>query len=712
MSAIKGSGELFVSWLVGDVGGPAPEVDVVSGGSAIAQALRTRLGRENDVVDEIFGRLAGGEVAESLIKHVLAECLASIQESLPELLLFSLKPLGDHDRLIYLVLSLAPNTVRSFSEDEIGYLATACVYDPLLLRHLLTWVSPQPSNTKDRAQSSSIAVSRWTQLARRYRKLFSKEEQILGCLDGRSFDWSSEVGNDLACRLIADVDLKDLIEVHWPNDFWTRFHLLVPLAELSPALARTAAENRLVIEDFLRIASGIKISFPDLSNPREPSTSIFVERVQLLAMSVIDCEALKVGWAAGHDLHVSGLPRTVHAVAQVLRKNPREVEGTRTCGIALLWADFQQLVEYQRGRWNNQNEIRGVLARLSSHLKSFPDAWMVSAREILIHANTLGSQIVDLLVLGAAWYVPLCETLEEIAGSDRDRAVCDRAQGLLARMAGSGTPNDDVRRWLVDSAARAFDGTPLFPNPLTSLAQTWLGSTDLDATLPTSIRQAMTRFSGFANDQGGVAVEEHITGVLLTELEVAFRGASLSLTAVGRSRLVRTISVSHRPSHKTTEEPRWGCDVALLLNADIRPNVRIELAELVQVKKSQAFAAKKSTALHEKWRIDIPQLVALLDRSQSAGYWLVLSTGEVVCLTARWIHALARGRDALGHRTVTIGYNEVRHAAVPMEQFLSELFIGMWIGSVDESTVAFARGDDANVRPRHIFEVSVIADQE
>jgi hypothetical protein len=57
----------------------------------------------------------------------------------------------------------------------------------------------------------------------------------------------------------------------------------------------------------------------------------------------------------------------------------------------------------------------------------------------------------------------------------------------------------------------------------------------------------------------------------------------------------------------------------------------------------------------------------------------------------------------LSQGSVTIGYNDVRHTAVPIEQFLPELVLGAWLGSLDEKTLRFASGDDSNVTPRHIF---------
>jgi hypothetical protein len=202
-------------------------------------------------------------------------------------------------------------------------------------------------------------------------------------------------------------------------------------------------------------------------------------------------------------------------------------------------------------------------------------------------------------------------------------------------------PGDELQRWLVDRAARSFDGVPLFPHPLTPLTKTWLGSTEVEGTLSRSLRQAMVRFGDLAKTQGA-AQEEHLTGALLVELEVAFRNTSMRLESGPSPRLARIISVSQRPVLKA-EEKRWGCDIALLLKADLQPSVVLRLAELVQVKKSEAFAAPSSPSPDEKWRIDVPQLVTLLEMSESSSYWLILSTGELLCVTARWLHGLAQG---------------------------------------------------------------------
>jgi hypothetical protein len=59
-----------------------------------------------------------------------------------------------------------------------------------------------------------------------------------------------------------------------------------------------------------------------------------------------------------------------------------------------------------------------------------------------------------------------------------------------------------------------------------------------------------------------------------------------------------------------------------------------------------------------------------------------------------------------------VGINDVRHHAVPIEQFLPELFLGTWLGTHDESALEFARGEGGAVIPRHIFKISISADRD
>jgi len=698
----------FVAWLAGGEDWLASGIEVSSLRPAVvARAFGERLQEDPSALTLMLERLATVSNAESLLEAVLSQWWEKIRDSLPA---FPCEPdsryLAPDSLLVYLLLSLAPNLIHRFTSDDLTFLRDACVYDTNLLRHLLTWASAQPPDNRggwhfeDRPPPNSI----WAFEAQEVQLIFAARHESVGNSDfWWRFDWASDEGIALARRMIGSVDLAELLRVHGPDFFEGRLDLLVELATLDRSIARRAAADPAVIREFLEVAT------PKTLYPGRPLLGLdprIVTVVLLLPIEQLESHLLTAGWAIGAALHAQRLPRSVDSVAQLFETSEEKVSGSSLCGVALLWADLRQLVEYEHeDSRKHQDQIRGVLARLSEHLNSRPDAWAVSTPEMLRQAEMLGPNAIDLLTLAAVHYPAVRRALEEVSDRGSDNGIRDRARGLLARVAGIPMPGDDLRRWLADSAARAFDGVPLFPHPLTPLTNTWLGSTEVEGTLSRSLRQAMVRFGDVARTQGA-AQEEHLTGALLVELEVAFRDTSLRLESGGSPRLARIISVSQRPVPKA-EEKRWGCDIALLLNADIRPSVLLRFAELVQVKKSEAFAMKSSSP-DEKWRIDVPQLTTLLEMSESSSYWLILSTGELLCVTARWLHGLVRGRDALSQGSVTVGYNDVRHTAVPIEQFLPELFLGTWMGSLDEKTLKFANGDDSNVRPRYIFEISIV----
>jgi hypothetical protein len=511
--------------------------------------------------------------------------------------------------------------------------------------------------------------------------------------------------------MVGSLDLKQLLHAHGLKFFDTHVEILIELAKLDRDIARNAAAdpfvNRFVDAEFLEAADQTRLPLDSRLIDLNPKVAAVLP---LLRIEDLKRHLLMAGWAIGAVLHLQALAPTVASVGQLIDRAVEEISGTGLDGVALLWADLRQLIQYQhKDSWKHRDQIRGVLARLSEHVNSWPDAWALSAPEMLRQADTLGTDATDLLAVAAAQHAVVRQALQDVADRDSDPAIRDRAHGLVARVAGVSMPGDELQRWLVDRAARSFDGVPLFPHPLTPLTKTWLGSTEVEGTLSRSLRQAMVRFGDLAKTQGA-AQEEHLTGALLVELEVAFRNTSMRLESGPSPRLARIISVSQRPVLKA-EEKRWGCDIALLLKADLQPSVVLRLAELVQVKKSEAFAAPSSPSPDEKWRIDVPQLVTLLEMSESSSYWLILSTGELLCVTARWLHGLAQGRDALGQGSVTVGYNDVRHTAIPIEQFLPELFLGTWLGSPDEETLRFASGDDGNVAPRHIFEITVAVER-
>lgn len=69
-------------------------------------------------------------------------------------------------------------------------------------------------------------------------------------------------------------------------------------------------------------------------------------------------------------------------------------------------------------------------------------------------------------------------------------------------------------------------------------------------------------------------------------------------------------------------------------------------------------------------------------------------------------------KQVLSSELITFGYNELRHAAVPIGQYILEIFLGTWVGSIDAETVSFAKGENRRLTPRYIFEVSITAGED
>jgi hypothetical protein len=700
----------FTDWLTGDEEGPPPEIDAPLQAHLIAETLERRLGQKSRKWIWVIERVVICSGAEVLLESILSENWEAIRDSFP------VGPIMPDERqrnfygsyvprnLTYAVFSLIPNStthLRSLGAEELGYLEGACRSDWHLLRHLLTWASEQRENRPGE-------ISIWQPVAKQVLKAIPNYSSFpfREISDVLSFSWEDPAGVSMARRMITDVPLDQLAEVG-SKLCYTRLRFFAELSAVSVTHSQLLGADSDFVDELVEEVPQADFTLARTSTGLSPD---YYVSLPLISWANLARHSLAFGWIVGSRLQADNLQRNPGAVAGVLQKGLSEVEGTKLCGVALLWADLRQLAEYEHEAWKHREKILGVYSRLSNHLASWPGAWAESAREILRHMDALGTNGSDLLALATVQHVAVRNVLQKLAEGDPEGAIRDSAAGVLARALGVPTPSEDLRRWLADSAARIFDGAPLFPRPLTPLAKTWLGSIEVEETLVRSLRHSMDQFRTWVISQGA-ATEELVTGALLRELESGFRNTSLRLESAGLMSLARAISVSQRPVSKT-EEKKWGCDIALVLSVDIPQTVFLRQAELVQVKKSEAFARKTSSYPAEKWRIDVLQLNTLLKMSQSANYWLIASSGEILCVTGRWIRGLIEGRGGSAHGRVTIGYSELRHMAISIEQFLPEIFVGTWVGSNDEETLRFASGAGSSINPRHIFEISITASQD
>jgi hypothetical protein len=58
-------------------------------------------------------------------------------------------------------------------------------------------------------------------------------------------------------------------------------------------------------------------------------------------------------------------------------------------------------------------------------------------------------------------------------------------------------------------------------------------------------------------------------------------------------------------------------------------------------------------------------------------------------------------------KSFTVRFNDVRSAAIPVDQFLTELFVGAWIGNAQPNALKIGRGEVQGLIPRNLVEVRV-----
>lgn len=379
-----------------------------------------------------------------------------------------------------------------------------------------------------------------------------------------------------------------------------------------------------------------------------------------------------------------------------------------------LWAALRTLAKYQANSWSHKTELVGLRAKVASLAASKPDVWAQALSWILVRSSDLGDVALAVTLELALTSAEVSIALDN-ASNDNVEQVRLKARGLRTLLHGLEDPGAGLAGTLADAAARHMDGIPVFPHPLTPLSATWLGSTGVEQAITNGVRRASERFAAEVRDQGG-DIEEALTKALVKEIEVEFRELQprLKLFGSGSRSPAPVLSVRQRPLSKSLEEPVYGCDLALLLNATVHNRYSSTWVDLIQVKKSSALQHHRRKRLRiDSWKIESKQLGDILKWSATAAYWLIASAGEVFVIPAKHLLAVKQGRPRnASSQSFTVGYNEVRSAAIPLGQYLTDLLIGQWVGTTSDDVVRIAKGDDSNIRPRIVVEVTISVGQE
>ncbi len=376
--------------------------------------------------------------------------------------------------------------------------------------------------------------------------------------------------------------------------------------------------------------------------------------------------------------------------------------------VAVLWYTLRLLIEYEL-KYDHQTELTGLRLEVATLAEKHPQIWAESLEWILMKATQIKGFVFSITLKLAPVNREVRNVVDTLSESE-NQGLRLKASGLKAVLDGFEKPNSEIARTLVDTAAQFMDGIPFFPHPLEPLSSTWLASLGVEQLLNAAVKRAAREFSKDLQTQGG-DIEETLTKSLIKELETEFRSTEPQISLLGSSTKKNSaplVSVSQRPVSKSTEEPKYGCDLALLVKADVPKRYLNAWADLVQVKKSNALLnTDVANSAGDSWVIKNKQLNDLLKWSATSVYWLFAITGEVFVVPAKHLLAIKNGTGKSKGKSFTVGYTQVRSAAIPLEQYLVSLLIGQWLGTSAEETVKFAEGRLPNLRPKAIIEITV-----
>ncbi|WP_327411239.1 hypothetical protein OG458_41625 (plasmid) [Streptomyces sp. NBC_01281] len=279
-------------------------------------------------------------------------------------------------------------------------------------------------------------------------------------------------------------------------------------------------------------------------------------------------------------------------------------------------------------------------------------------------------------------------------------AVQFRAAGVQAAVE---SPRPLEERLLEIVSASVDDRRSDFPRPLGAPSSTWLADQGLEGLVRGATRRAVAGFAGVVGELGA-AEEEHLTATLLEGLvrELSSLPTHTRLAGVTGPQL----RVGHRTVTKK-EERTSGADVGVVVDIRVPGQLQLRTGDLIQVKKSTALTPGR-TGREDSWIIKRRQLHDLLDHSDSAAYWLIRGTGDVLVVPAKYLAAVEGATARQSTQQFTVGHTAIRHTAVSMEQYLPDFVVGLWLGSSSERTLQAAQGTGGTTRPRFALTIDLV----
>lgn len=422
---------------------------------------------------------------------------------------------------------------------------------------------------------------------------------------------------------------------------------------------------------------------------------------------------LELGYEIGlYAQDTQGDPKDASLAQHFIEENEISIAGELPIELirqGTLWATMRRLAAYESEAWKHSTELIGLRVLVREFAEKHPEEWARALPWLLARSHLLGGIVEVICISLSKESEVVYNAIKRCAEQSSSMEVRDRARGVVALCHGFISPQEQLSHDILSFAARQIDGQLAFPHPLEPMSGTWLGSLDVEHVLRKNIQAAERQFSSYFTQQGMIE-EEAGTSRLLTDLEYAFQHARLGVSALGKPKDTTPTSIKFSQKQvPKKEETIYGCDLALIVTGIVPDALKLESAEIVQVKKPQTVTRRGllGPEFNDSWRINVEQLRDIIRFSQTSAYWLIEPNGEVLVIPARLLYAILEGKDQLEQGSATVHYYQIRSMCIPLWQFLVNLFLGIWLGTADEQVLRFARGEDARTQPRHIVEIEV-----
>ncbi|MBT1675907.1 hypothetical protein [Curtobacterium aurantiacum] len=321
---------------------------------------------------------------------------------------------------------------------------------------------------------------------------------------------------------------------------------------------------------------------------------------------------------------------------------------------------------------NDQLLRRALRQRLLDFGRHEPQALIAAAEWFLALKS---NEHDETLTVFALEFPDLLDHVQSIAASDSPVAV--RAEGFVLAIRDGDLPTlTSTVTWWADTRLYAS------PTPIASPTSTWLDDPALEAEIRARIDGAIDRLS-----TDGISEETEVTGALVQQLVNAFHPTAM----LPQSTATVPFTLEVTSTNSQTNEKVTGADLGIIVDSRANNTMHLVVGHLVQIKQ----ATNRDSSAPPQWQIKRAQLQRLLDTDPTATYWLLQQhhTPKALAVPAKVLAGIISARG--DHETATVGWADIRSASIPLSQLLLDLIIGLWIGSIDDTTIRAAQGEDS-----------------